>query len=223
MKNILILLFFFYFGGMPDSTAQRLDRFGAETGSSNRNGIIHRTGYTDIKSYYGYIEPGAAPDQLRGGRYYFYLYFYISDTLPEAGIRIIAPVPALIAPNKGDFVSETYYAKEKEKSLTFNTWIELERAEQIKSKEEISKKIDDATWKLLGFNDDAAEMFNKTNSLLRIKSNPREPLIPGLYRVAFTSSGKKEDVKGGFLIQVGSTVLLPGLKLTKQLEELEAE
>ena len=223
MKNIRLIIVLYFFAAATISNAQRLDRFGAETGSSNRNGSVHRLGYTDIKSYYGYIEPGSVPDKLSGGRFYYYLYFYISDTLPEIGVRMIAPVPELISPDKGDFASENYFAMEKEKSLSFNTWIELERAEQIKSKEEISEKIDDATWKLLGFNDDAEEMFNKTNSLLRLKSNPREPLIPGLYRVAFTSSGKKEEVKGGFLIQVGSTVLLPGVKLTKQLEELDAE
>ena len=43
-----------------------------------------RIPYTDIISYYGYIKPGTAPDETRGGKNYYYLYLWIPAVAPES-------------------------------------------------------------------------------------------------------------------------------------------
>ncbi len=206
---------------MSTVNAQRLDRFGADTGSETRNGIPHRIGYTDIKNYFGYIEPGAPADGIQEGKNIFFLYTYINDTLPEIGVRIITPLHETVSPNKGDFVSENYYENEKERTNSFNSWIALEYADNIKSQADISTNPKGILWDQLGFNDDSNELYNKTNSVLRIKSTTKKTLKPGLYRIVFSSAKEKEVVKGGFLIQLGSTISLPGVKLTSNIEEIQ--
>ena len=51
-----------------------------------------RVPYSDVISYYGYIKPGAKPDEERGGKKYYYLYVWIPAVAPELGIRMVSPV-----------------------------------------------------------------------------------------------------------------------------------
>lgn len=222
MKRIVKAIFLLIVMRSSLVSAQRLDRFGAETGSEARDGFIHRNGYTGIVSYYGYIKPHTAPDDMRDGKSLYYLYFYLNDSLPEIGIRIIAPVPVVIMPGKGDLVSDNYYQYEKDKSNTFNTWIALERAYSIKTFADVATKFEKTGWLQLSYNDDADEMFNKTNSLIRIINSPKKNIVPGLYRIVISAS-EKEEVKGGFLVQLGSTSILPGVVLTPKVEALQPQ
>ena len=199
--------------------AQRLDRFGADTGSESRDGFIRRMSYETTISYFGYIKPGTAPDDMRAGKELFFLYFYLQDSVPELGARIIAPVSNLIMPDKGDLVAENYYSNEKDKKNTFNTWIAIERAYSIKSFEEITTKFDKTGWLQLAANDDSGELFNKTNSVIRIHNLFEKPIVPGLYRIVISTT-TKDEVKGGYLVQLGFTTILPGVKLTQKVEDL---
>ena len=222
MKKVFCLISVICISIAFSGSAQRLDRFGAETGSEDRDGFIHRNGYTGIVSYYGYIKPGSVPDDMRDGKSLYYLYFYLNDSLPEIGARIIAPVPRVIMPGKGDLVADNYYLNEKDKTHTFNTWLAIERAYSIKNFADITTKFDKTGWLQLSFNDDADEMFNKTNSLIRIINSAKKNIIAGLYRIVISTSGK-EEVKGGFLIQLGSTSGLPGVRLTPKVEDLQVQ
>ena len=221
MKPILKLLIVFQLLSTISSQAQRLDRFGADTGSEARGGVTRRIAYEDIKSFYGYIKPGAEASEIRDGKSFFYLYFVINVTLPEVGMRIITPVPDVVMPDKGDVVAENYYENEKDKKNTFDSWIALERAENLNEINNDLSQYKELKWQQLGFNDDSKEAENKTNSVLRLKTSAKQAIAPGLYRIAFTTMKEKEEVKGGFLIQLGSTVGLPGVKLTPNIEAIQ--
>ena len=57
------------------ATAQKLDKFGADMGKKSLMGKEIRVPYTDIQSYYGYIKPGAAPDEVKGGKKMYYVMY----------------------------------------------------------------------------------------------------------------------------------------------------
>jgi hypothetical protein len=198
--------------------AQRLDRFGG----------VNRISYNSIGTFFSYADSSSRPDEVVSDTGYYYMYFWLSDSVREIGTRIFSPVPEVIMPDRGDQVSENYYGNEKDKSTYFDPWIALERAEEITAREKIPTDIKTIHWTLLGFNDDSPELFpqptgNRYNALLRVKKHPEmssTPLTAGLYRVRFTGY-KKTKVKGGFLIQVGTTEQVSRLKLVKRPEELK--
>lgn len=224
MKKFLIAAFAL---GAVCSFGQKLDRFGAEMGKKSVMGKEIRAPYTDVISYYGYIKPGTKPDEVRGGKNYYYLYVWIPVAAPELGIRMASPVPEKMAPEKTDYVSPAYTANASDKASYFDTWIALERADGIFTKGDL-KKAKTASWKKYDQNDDSSEMpvqpsGSKYNSLMRITSevsNPEKALVAGLYRVCFTTY-KTGDVKGSFVAQVGAPVKLPGVVVAQSVEELE--
>jgi hypothetical protein len=209
------------------SVAQKLDKFGAEMGKKSVMGKEVRVPYTDVISYYGYITPGAKPDEEREGKKYYYLYVWIPAVAPEIGIRMISPVPDKMAPAEGDFVSADYKANESDKKNYFDTWITLERAQGVTSAEEIVTKGKTASWNTYDRNDDSGEMpaqpsGSKYNSLMRVVSETSDPLkalVVGLYRVGFTTY-KTGEVQGSFLAQIGSPVKLPGVQIATDLDTL---
>jgi hypothetical protein len=87
-----------------------------------------RVPYTDISSYYGYIKPGAAPDEVKGGKKMYYVYVWIPLAAPEIGVRMISPVPDSMKPSDKDYVTDDYKANEADTKNFFDTWVSLERA-----------------------------------------------------------------------------------------------
>ncbi|MCR5862753.1 Lipl32 family lipoprotein [Flavobacterium sp. J372] len=223
MKKLLIAIFSL---GAVCSYGQKLDKFGAEMGKKSVMGKEIRVPYTDVVSYYGYIKPGSKPDEVRGGKNYYYLYVWIPAAAPELGIRMASPVPAKMAPEGSDYVSAAYTENKADAASYFDTWISFERAEGIVSKGDLAK-ASKASWKSYETNDDSSEMpaqpsGNKYNSLMRITSdvnNPAKALVAGLYRVGFTTY-KTGDVKGSFVAQLGAPVKLPGVVVAQSLDEL---
>ncbi|MFL5752387.1 MAG: LipL32 family surface lipoprotein [Bacteroidia bacterium] len=188
-----------------------------------------RIPYTSMISYYGYVKPGAAPDETREGKKYYYLYLWIPAAAPEIGIRMISPVPEKMAkPEKEDIVAADYTANMADKTNYFDTWISLERADGITSTADLDK-AKTAKWNRYDQNDDSGEMpaqpsGSKYNSLMRITSevsNPLKALVTGLYRIGFTTY-KVGEVQGSFLAQVGAPVDLPGVAIAKDIEALKA-
>ncbi|HMT30942.1 MAG TPA: LipL32 family surface lipoprotein, partial [Bacteroidia bacterium] len=175
----------------------------------------------------GYIKPGAAPDEKKDGKNYYYLYLWIPAAAPELGIRMISPVPDKMAPEATDFVAADYKGNESDKTNYFDTWITLERADGVTKPEDITAKGKGASWNKYDSNDDSSEMpaqpsGSKYNSLMRITSdagNPTKALVMGLYRIGFTTF-KTGEVQGSFLAQVGAPVKLPGVQIAKDLESL---
>lgn len=206
--------------------AQKLDKFTADLGKKSVMGKEVRVPYTDISSYFGFIKPGAVPDETRDGKKYYYLYVWIPVAAPEIGIRMASPVPEGMKPAENDFVGADFKDNAGDTKSYFDTWITLERADGI-------LKVDDivngksAKWSSYGTNDDSGEMpaqpsGSKYNSLMRITSevsNPEKALVIGLYRIGFTTY-KVGEVQGSFLAQVGAPVKLPGVGISSTLEDL---
>jgi hypothetical protein len=226
-KNVLAGLLCLAFG--MSMTAQKLDKFGADLAKKSVMGKEIRVPYTDMSSYFGYIKPGAAPDEVKDGKKMYYVYVWIPLAAPELGIRMISPAPDSVKPADTDYQTEDYKANVADTKNFFDTWITLERAEGILKIEDAAAKAKSAKWNKIESNDDSGEMpaqpsGSKYNSLMRITSdtsNPMKSLTMGLYRIGFTTY-KKGEVQGSFLAQIGAPIKLPGVAIAAKPESLMA-
>lgn len=209
------------------ANAQKLKKFGMDFKKKHYPVIGDvRIPYTDVVDYFGYVKPGEAPDEVKGGKKYYYIYVWIPAIAPEIGIRMVSPVTSL-TPGKDSFVSPSWEGGKSDKTNYFDTWISFERAEGILTKADIIAKGKTCNWNLYGSNDDSGELLkqpsgNKYNSVLRMTSeisNPLKALVVGLYRIGFTTY-KVGEVQGSFYAQIGAPVKLPGVALAKDLESL---
>lgn len=228
MKQLLwgfMLLFAFQY-----TQAQKPGKFGADLGKKSVMGKDIRIPYTDLISYYGFIEPGAKPDEEKAGKKYYYVYIWIPAAAPEIGVRMISPVPEDMQPGDGDFSSPSYTKNSSDHSSFFDTWITFDRAVNILSLDDVKSKISSANWVSLAQNDDSGELpaqpsGSKYNSLIRVTSSVGDPLkslTMGLYRVGFTTF-KTGEVKGSFVAQIGAPVKLPGVKVAATPAALAAQ
>ncbi|WP_026711676.1 Lipl32 family lipoprotein [Flavobacterium filum] len=211
-------------------SAQKLDKFGADLGKKSLMGKEVRVPYTEMSNYFGFIKPGAAPDEVVNGKKMYYVYVWVPIAAPEIGIRMISPVPEGMKPGATDMVSADFTANVADTKSYFDTWITFERAESILKLDDIKSKIKTTKWISIESNDDSSEMpaqpsGSKYNSLMRITSdtgNPTKSLVMGLYRIGFTTY-KKGEVNGSFLAQVGAPIKLPGVKIASKPEELSVQ
>lgn len=211
------------------ATAQKMDKFGADMGKKSVMGKEIRVPYTDIQSYYGFIKPGAAPDEVKGGKKMYYVYVWIPIAAPEIGVRMISPVPDTMKPSDKDYVSKTYTENSSDTKSFFDTWVTLERATDVLKLEDVAAKAKTAKWVTIDKNDDSGEMpaqpsGSKYNSLMRITSSTSDPtksLVMGLYRIGFTTY-KTGEVQGSFLAQIGAPVKLPGVAIAANPADLAA-
>lgn len=209
--------------------AQKIPKFGADLGMKTVLKKEIRIPYTSVTSYYGYVKPGAKPDEVKGGKNYYYVYLWIPVAAPEMGVRMISPIPSGMAPEAGDFQSAAYDSNKTETANFFDTWVTLERAVNILSVNDIKAKLNEANWVRLGYNDDSRELpeqpsGNAYNSVMRVSSSASDPLhalTVGLYRIGFTTF-KTGEVEGGFVAQIGAPVKLPGVKLAANAIDLTA-
>jgi hypothetical protein len=208
--------------------AQKMGKFGADLAKKSIMGKEIRVPYTSMISYYGYIGEAGKPDEVKGGKNYYYLYVWIPAIAPEIGIRMISPVPESETPGEKDFKSTNYETNVADKTNFFDTWIAFDKASGITSSADIKSKAKSAAWNTIESNDDSGEMpanpsGSKYNSLMRMTSEVSDPLkalTVGLYRIGFTTY-KTGDVKGGFLAQIGAPINIPGIVIASTLEELE--
>lgn len=208
------------------ANSQKLDKFGADLGKKSVMGKEIRVPYSDVVSYYGYIKPGAAPDETRDGKKYYYLYMWVSVAAPEIGIRMVSPIPEGMKPAETDFTGADYAANTGDTKSYFDTWITLERADGVTSADGIMEGKT-SKWFSFGSNDDSSELpaqpsGSKYNSVLRVTSetsNPAKALVVGLYRIGFTTY-KTGEVQGGFVAQVGAPVKIPGVVISSNLDAL---
>lgn len=226
-KNVLAFLT--CFAVTISATAQKLDKFGADLAKKSVMGKEIRVPYTDLTSYYGFIKPGAAPDEVKNGKKMYYIYVWIPIAAPEIGVRMISPVPDSAKPTEKDYVSPDYTANAADTKSFFDTWVTLERAEGILKIEDVASKAKTAKWVTIDKNDDSSEMpaqpsGSKYNSLMRITSdtsNPTKSLVMGLYRIGFTTY-KTGEVQGSFLAQLGAPIKLPGVSVAVKPEDILA-
>lgn len=209
------------------TTAQKLDKFGADLAKKSLMGKEIRLPYTDMTSYFGFIKPESKPDEVKDGKKMYYIYVWIPIASPEIGIRMISPVPDSVKPTDKDYVSADYIANASDTKSFFDTWITFERADGIFKIEDIVAKSKNATWTKIEINDDSSEMpaqpsGSKYNSLMRITSdisNPTKSLVMGLYRIGFTTY-KTGEVQGSFLAQMGAPIKLPGISVALKPEDI---
>lgn len=183
--------------------------------------------YLEKNNYYGYINPDKSPDEIRDGKSYFYLYVWIPVAIPEIGIRMVSPIPSKMNPKKDDFISETFKLNSSERVKYFDTWISLDKAKNVISKESAVIDFDSHQWNQISYNDDSSELpsqpsGNKYNSLLRKVSNINDPLnslTVGLYRIGFTTY-KRGIVEGSFIAQIGTTIKIPGVMIVEDINDL---
>lgn len=228
MKKTLMTVLLCAFS-LSIATAQKLDKFGADLAKKSVMGKEIRVPYTDLISYFGYIKPGAKPDEVKNGKKMYYIYVWIPVAAPEIGIRMISPAPDSVKPSDKDYVSADYTANSSDTKNFFDTWVTLERAEGIMKIDDVAAKAKTAKWTSIETNDDSGEMpaqpsGSKYNSLMRITSdtsNPAKSLVMGLYRIGFTTY-KTGEVQGSFLAQMGAPVKLPGVAVAVKPEELAA-
>ncbi|MFN8288439.1 MAG: LipL32 family surface lipoprotein [Chitinophagales bacterium] len=226
-KTVFAISAFFAFSAFAPGGG--LDKFSADLGKKSVMGKEMRIPYSDVVSYYGYVKPGAAPDETRDGKKYYYLYVWIPAVAPELGVRMVSPVPDGMKPEAADFVTPEFTENSSDKTNYFDTWITLERAEGVMSPADIAKGKT-AKWNRYDVNDDSGELpaqpsGSKYNSLMRITSEPSNPLkalVVGLYRVGFTTY-KTGEVQGSFVAQIGAPVKLPGVAVAKTIDDLAAK
>lgn len=210
------------------ATAQKLKGFKADLGKKSVAGKEVRVPYTDVVTYFGYVKPGTAPDEVKDGKKMYYLYVWIPAVAPELGVRMISPVPKGTKMGKGDIVTQLYKDNQSDTKKYFDTWIALEKAKGITSLSDVASKGASAEWSRVKYNDDSSEMPKQPsgssyNSLMRITSetsNPMKSLTVGLYRIAFTTY-KRGEVEGSFMAQVGAPIKLPGVMISNKLEDIK--
>ena len=185
-------------------SAQRLGRFGkGDTGQGE-------TAYGTIKSYFGYADSTTFPAEMISDTGYYIIYFTLADSVPDLGLRLISPVPALVFPDRGDRVSDNYYENEKKRNASFDPIMYLQVLTLQTEGDSIITGSQE--WKNIAFNDDSRELSPPASSLIRLK----QPLPPGAYRIAFKSKDNK--VKGGYLVQLGSSGPVSNVKLSDKRE-----
>lgn len=224
-KNVLAAIICLSFA--VNATAQKLDKFGADLGKKSLMGKEVRVPYTDVSSYFGFVKPGTAPDEVVNGKKMYYVYVWIPVAAPEIGIRMISPVPEGTKTTDKDIVSTDYTANSADTKSYFDTWISFERAESVLRLEDVATKAKTTKWISIEQNDDSSEMpaqpsGSKYNSLMRITSdtsNPTKSLVMGLYRIGFTTY-KKGEVTGSFLAQIGAPIKLPGVQIAAKPEQI---
>ncbi|WP_396150220.1 LipL32 family surface lipoprotein [Flavobacterium sp.] len=224
-KNVLAAIICLSFA--INATAQKLDKFGADLGKKSLMGKEVRVPYTDLSSYFGFVKPGTAPDEVVNGKKMYYVYVWIPVAAPEIGIRMISPVPEGTKTTDKDIVSADYTANAADTKSYFDTWISFERAESVLRLEDVATKAKTTKWISIEQNDDSSEMpaqpsGSKYNSLMRITSdtsNPTKSLVMGLYRIGFTTY-KRGEVTGSFLAQIGAPIKLPGVQIAAKPEQI---
>jgi hypothetical protein len=211
MKNRFITLIV-CLATLSIASAQKLGKFGADLAKKSVMGKEIRIPYTDLTSYYGYIKPGTAPDEVKNGKKMYYIYIWVPIAAPEIGIRMISPAPEGEKPSDKDYVSASYTANSADTKSYFDTWVTFERADGILKLEDVATKAKSAKWTTIDTNDDSSEMpaqpsGSKYNSLMRITSdtsNPTKSIVMGLYRIGFTTY-KTGEVQGSFFSSIGSS------------------
>lgn len=211
--------------GLSASCGGGLPSFGADLGKQTGPMGDIRVPYTSMANYFGYVQPGAQPDEMKDGKKMYYLYLWVPVVAPEIGVRMVSPVASLAKPEQKDFIDPAFTANAQDATNYFDTWVRVERCLTAINPEDITKPCDQ--WTNFGDNDDSAELpanpgGQKYNSVLRMVSTPDDPLkalVRGMYRIGFTTY-KVGEVQGSFLAQVGAPIELPGTAIAKTTEEL---
>jgi hypothetical protein len=231
MRKSLFGILFVFVLSLFASAADKLPPFTADSLPKKVVGPLEvGVPYTQIINYYGYVKPGAEPEEVVDGKKMFYIYVWIPAIAPEIGVRMLSPVSfyAIPKPKKTDFVDASYTTDGVNDTKNFfDTWVTFERAVEIINPADVEAKLATTKWIRYGADDDAGELpanpnGSKYNSQLKMVSevsNPLKALIRGLYRIGFTTY-KLGEVQGSFYAQIGAPVKIPGVIIEKDKAKL---
>ncbi len=184
--------------------------------------------YASVVHYYGFVQPGKAPDMEEDGKKCYCLYLWVPAIIDELGVRMISPPEGGWKPGAGDFKQEGVEdALAKNPKDWFDTWVRVKRMSvcgPTANPEDINDQM--TALSVLGDDDDGDDTYKETrhskyNSILRIKTSADDPLkalIRGVYQIVFTTY-KVGEVKGGFLASVGTNI--PGCVIATSPEALK--
>jgi hypothetical protein len=199
--------------------AQRLGRFTmSKFAAGGESGIA----YPMQKSFFAKLPSDTIPSYILNDTTFYFIYLWLPKPVKELGLRLISPVPQFASAWKGDYEAEDYHDSLKAGGKYFDPVLIAERVLNINSPEEFFNKA----WRHLGKNDNSSEApaqpsMKKNNSLLRLGANEKDTsYVPsGLYAISFASANNKKP-EGTFVLQVGVTEVVPGLKLFRRKDEL---
>lgn len=203
--------------------AQRLDRFAmSKFAAEGEKGVA----YPMQKSFFGKLPSDTIPSYTQGDTTFYFVYLWLPQPVKELGLQLISPVPQFASARKGDYEAEDYHDSLKARGKYFDPVLLAGRALNIHSPEEIFNKGNYAALKFLGRNDNSNEApaqptMMKKNSLLRLGVTEKDTAYApaGLYIISIASANNKKP-EGTFVLQVGVTEVIPGLKLFRRQDEL---
>src|SRR5688572_28500172 len=203
--------------------AQRLGRFTmSKFAADGKSGIA----YPMQKSFFAKLPTDTIPSYARGDTTFYFIYLWLPQPVKELGLQLISPVPEYASANKGDYQVEDYHDSLKKARNYFDPLLIAVRVPNINSPEEIFIKGNNISLRLMGRNDNSPEVvaqpsMMKKNSILRIGVNENDTAYApaGLYTISFASTDNKKPERT-FVLQVGVTEVVPGLKIFRRQDEL---
>jgi hypothetical protein len=201
--------------------AQRLGRFTmSKFAAGGEKGIA----YPMQKSFFGKLPSDTVPSFIMNDTTFYYIYLWLPKRVKELGVQLLSPVPQYASAWKGDYEAEDYHDSLKAGGKYFNTILIVEYVGSYSPED--SKKgnlfVLDGTYdRNYNSSKASAQLSMKKNSPLRIGINEQDTAYApeGLYQITFTSADNKKPA-GTFVLQVGVTEVIPGLKLFRRQDEL---
>jgi hypothetical protein len=225
MKAKVFLLSFFLFSvSSPLLNAQRLGRFTmSKFAAGGESGIA----YPMQKSFFGKLPSDTIPSFIMDDTTFYYIYLWLSKPVKELGVQLLSPVPQYASAWKGDYEAEDYHDSLKKEGKYFNTILIVEYVGSYSPEDSKKGKLFvlDGTYdRNYNSSKASAQRSVKKNSPLRIGGNEQDTAYApaGLYQITFTSVDNKKP-EGTFVLQVGVTEVIPGLKLFRRQDELNEE
>jgi hypothetical protein len=224
-RNFFLIMVLLVFPALLN--AQRLDRFAmSKFAAGGEKGIA----YSMQKSFFGKLPSDTIPFYILHDTTYYYVYLWLPKPVRELGIQLISPVPQFGSARKGDYEAEDYHDSLKIAGKYFDPVLIAERMLGIDSPEAALKRGKEFMVNMMfGRNDNSNEApsqptMMRKNSLLRIGVNEKDSTYApaGVYMILFTSADNKKP-EGTFVLQVGVTEIVPGLKIFRRLNELTEE
>lgn len=201
--------------------AQRLDRFVmSKFAAGGKSGVA----YPMQKSFFGKLPSDSIHFYVKNDTTFYNVHIWLPKPVKELGVQLISPVPQFALACKGDYEAPGYHDSLKADGKYFDPVLTVTFVPIAKFSENNDTIHCKPTFKIVGKNDNSSEApptLIKKNSLLRIGQTETDTAYAaaGLYTVTFTSVANKKP-EGTFVVQVGVTEPVPGLKFFRQLDEL---
>lgn len=249
MKLLKFAMLIFFAFSLVNVQAQLDESFGSDV-KNDKNRLMRRFPYVDLVSYLGYSDPPMEAEVKDGESFhYLYIWvpmptreLGIRMMSPTASIQVRNPImgEGYIDNSSSLDYFDTYITLEKSSITSQNnvsnaknaTWKTL--AKNNDSEEMPAQPSGELVNSLLRYNSAPIVKKKKTKTTIekdsvklespktpkKIKKPKKlEPITAGLYRIGFTTL-KMDEIKGTFLIQIGSSSRLNGIVMSRTIEGL---